>query len=944
MSSRSSLWYIPGKDRQPVGPFTAEQIIHSWRAGRLNPNTLCWREGMSQWLPLSEVEPFSAVVGQAHTAAKPQSLPVIVTSSDAVDRIVSRSRTPQTLSLLLGGLVCVVSVAAGIVYFLKPTRNGEKQHRAPIAAARERSTIVRTNTREEPSKAPSAFNRSGSAPAEATIAPKVERSELQRRDHEWVSIQPGVWTDREGALRLQLIGVRRFGSGEELKDSDYIMRGRSSQRPNRRASDAGRAGETTQEDCLFLDFSITKTGEMTSVPKPLQITIIDTHDNEYDDRLFISLQSASSHTSGSGGQGTRTMSLLPNRFTYVTSIRITLPAQAPIKGIRVGDAAVAPIDTTARITPELLRDFGDIGLQNNVPVPVGKWLTLTCKGVFPRFQMTAGWDTVVHIVNKEYNRQHVSVGIGVQYNDGTLFWNGDSQDVAGSSEMDLRVHLNPPNWIQEVSPQPIAMLLKVSNVSEETMAFRIIPMSAKDMSPFVGQGLDRRGRDLFGNAYRRHGGDEMMGNPVSPVRWLVGGDNPHDEKDVMVQHFPDVSQFGASAILWDKQRGAKDACVIHGLVWREYLEQLQHGQTSLGTLVRICKDPETEHEQFHFDKGFVASVDGKTQQAFPYEEGKIAFASDRDGNREIYVTDPSGQLQMNVTRHSADDWSPAWSPDGQKIAFVSNRDGTAGIYVMDADGSNVHQLTNDGEDPTWFPDGLKLAFVRKVLFTGKNKFALVDSDSSLYGLFIMSADGDSQKRLSIDPRSVRMLPDGRGYAGHIRHPNVSLDGKVIAFSAGNWGAGHSYEICFFEMKSGRVLHFRTLNTSMRGMACDIPVASRDGKKLAFREDNGYFMDMPERGGCIHGGELYRVSFTGAPSIICKKIWCWGGLAWSANDEAIVLSGDYRKGRTNVTNLYIVRLDEHVVRRITWEKGNNYDPSWWVPAKLQQSAIQRGRTE
>ena len=34
------------------------------------------------------------------------------------------------------------------------------------------------------------------------------------------------------------------------------------------------------------------------------------------------------------------------------------------------------------------------------------------------------------------------------------------------------------------------------------------------------------------------------------------------------------------------------------------------------------------------------------------------------------------------------DWRPTWSPDGSKIAFASERDGNYEIYVMNADGSN----------------------------------------------------------------------------------------------------------------------------------------------------------------------------------------------------------------------------------------------------------------
>jgi Tol biopolymer transport system component len=36
---------------------------------------------------------------------------------------------------------------------------------------------------------------------------------------------------------------------------------------------------------------------------------------------------------------------------------------------------------------------------------------------------------------------------------------------------------------------------------------------------------------------------------------------------------------------------------------------------------------------------------------------------------------------------------PDWSPDGTQITFASNRDGNFEIYVMNSDGSNVRRLT-----------------------------------------------------------------------------------------------------------------------------------------------------------------------------------------------------------------------------------------------------------
>jgi TolB protein len=67
---------------------------------------------------------------------------------------------------------------------------------------------------------------------------------------------------------------------------------------------------------------------------------------------------------------------------------------------------------------------------------------------------------------------------------------------------------------------------------------------------------------------------------------------------------------------------------------------------------------------------------------------KIAFASTRDNNHNIYVMNADGSGQTRLTRNVAPDFSPAWSPDGTRIVFQSNREGPAGsdadIFVMRA--------------------------------------------------------------------------------------------------------------------------------------------------------------------------------------------------------------------------------------------------------------------
>jgi Tol biopolymer transport system component/DNA-binding winged helix-turn-helix (wHTH) protein len=62
---------------------------------------------------------------------------------------------------------------------------------------------------------------------------------------------------------------------------------------------------------------------------------------------------------------------------------------------------------------------------------------------------------------------------------------------------------------------------------------------------------------------------------------------------------------------------------------------------------------------------------------------KIAFASNADGNWEVYLMNSDGTGRFRLTRNAAFDWSPRWSPDGTKLLLNSNRSGTWAIYTID---------------------------------------------------------------------------------------------------------------------------------------------------------------------------------------------------------------------------------------------------------------------
>jgi Tol biopolymer transport system component len=184
--------------------------------------------------------------------------------------------------------------------------------------------------------------------------------------------------------------------------------------------------------------------------------------------------------------------------------------------------------------------------------------------------------------------------------------------------------------------------------------------------------------------------------------------------------------------------------------------------------------------------GHVKDTTSNFHPAWSPDGTKIAFASTRDTNPEIFVMDPNGSNIVRLTNNAADDAQPAWSPDGSKIAFATNRDGNDEIYVMNANGSGQANLTNHaGSDlaPAWSPDGTKIAF---------------QSDRQTNGaVWVMDADGSNPVRLtSPSPSSAAGAPGWSPDGTRIVYEQdgdiwvMNVDGsRQIRMTSGFWRDG-----------------------------------------------------------------------------------------------------------------------------------------------------------
>ena len=141
-----------------------------------------------------------------------------------------------------------------------------------------------------------------------------------------------------------------------------------------------------------------------------------------------------------------------------------------------------------------------------------------------------------------------------------------------------------------------------------------------------------------------------------------------------------------------------------------------------------------------------------TDPAFSPDGSRIAFASTRDGNFEIYVMDTDGTNPVRVTTDPQADGRPVFTADGSALVFQSQRTGKLAIYTAALDGSGVKALTTDSvsQTPTVSPDGGTVAYA-----SVRNKN---------YDIWLMGRDGANQRAftrtLQQNETEPRFLRDG----------------------------------------------------------------------------------------------------------------------------------------------------------------------------------------
>ena len=251
--------------------------------------------------------------------------------------------------------------------------------------------------------------------------------------------------------------------------------------------------------------------------------------------------------------------------------------------------------------------------------------------------------------------------------------------------------------------------------------------------------------------------------------------------------------------------------------------------------------------------------------------------------------DPDGSRQERLTRNSAGDYSPVWSPTGEHILFVSDRDGARDLYMMDADGSRVRRVFGKPArraEPAWSPDGDRIAF---------------HAETPKWSIQTATIHGVAVKQVA--------LAEWRG-----GNPSWSADGKEIAFVG---DVGGTRRILIVKLGSGGVRTFLSKEKSWMYS----PAWSPEGDKLAF---TWYRWDVGNKSAIFvanrDGSRLKQISKPALGSY---------SPAWSPEGDKIVYT---EEAVDRDRQIVVVDVETGRQTQLT-RRGRNITPAWFNPKNL-----------
>src|SRR5262245_10780634 len=160
---------------------------------------------------------------------------------------------------------------------------------------------------------------------------------------------------------------------------------------------------------------------------------------------------------------------------------------------------------------------------------------------------------------------------------------------------------------------------------------------------------------------------------------------------------------------------------------------------------------------------------------------------DNSFQSQLWIAVVASGQRYQLTYSKKDSTAAAWSPDSSRLAFISDREGKRQIYLISPGGGEASPLTRvetgvNGFE--WSPDGRSIAFTasdpeskpRKERNEKYGEFTVVDGDYTMTHLWVVDGAAGQIERV-LEPRRVT-----EGEAFTVNGFSWSPDSKLIAFS------------------------------------------------------------------------------------------------------------------------------------------------------------------
>ncbi|MCK6580059.1 MAG: hypothetical protein L6Q98_18365 [Anaerolineae bacterium] len=161
-------------------------------------------------------------------------------------------------------------------------------------------------------------------------------------------------------------------------------------------------------------------------------------------------------------------------------------------------------------------------------------------------------------------------------------------------------------------------------------------------------------------------------------------------------------------------------------------------------------------------------------------ENPLVLVSLRDLNMEVYVR--RGGEDLNLSRSSAIDWYPSWSPDGRQVVFTSDREsGQHDIYIVDAaEESSPRRLTDAPQDdwsPVFTRDG------RYILFASERDGLMQSGTLGLYAIDWTTAAADGGIPEAVPVESIADPAEAALDSGAVTQGGITV---IMSRRDGRW--------------------------------------------------------------------------------------------------------------------------------------------------------------